>query len=165
MKTDLNIVNTDDLETNEVVNGEKYHHKRKNVTSDFTDNKIVASLYEIPPGKFNWPYHYHCSNEEAFYILEGKGELRLNDKFIHVKAGDFIRFQVGEEGAHQLKNIGTSSLKYLDIGTANEPDVTIYPDSNKVGLFAGSAPGQSNKNRYLAKFLDLNANIDYWDKE
>ncbi len=161
----LNIVNVSDLENIEMKNGEKFHHKRKDLTSVFTDNKIVAGIYEIPPGKINWPYHYHCSNEEVFYILKGEGELRLNGEFSKVKAGDFIRFKVGSEGAHQLKNTGSESLVYIDIGTANEPDMTFYPDSNKVGLFAGSAPGQSKENNYLFKFLDLNADIGYWENE
>ena len=34
------------------------------------------SLYEIPPKKAGYPYHYHMKNEETFYIIRGKGLLK-----------------------------------------------------------------------------------------
>lgn len=36
----------------------------------------AVSLYHIPPGKAAYPYHYHHKNEEVFYIVSGKGQLR-----------------------------------------------------------------------------------------
>ena len=160
------IINQDQLNWTEMVHGEKIHHKRKNFTSELTTNKIVASLYEIPPGKASWPFHYHMANEEVFFIIEGEGDLRSADKTIKVKAGDFIRFPVGEKGAHQLINTSENrTLKYLDFGTTNHPDLVFMPDSNKVGLFDGGAPCQNNKNRIIWKYFDLNTEIGYLDGE
>ena len=38
-------------------------------------NNSVVSVYEIPPLKSAYPYHYHHKNEETLYIISGKGVL------------------------------------------------------------------------------------------
>lgn len=159
-------INADQLEDAKMIHGKRIEHYRKNFTKDLTENKLVASLYEVPPGKVSWPFHYHLANEEVFYILEGEGELRTHEGVIRVSAGDFLRFPVGENGAHQLKNISSDKpLKYLDFGTTSHPDIVFMPDSNKVGLFGGGAPCQNTKNRTVWKYFDLDTEIDYLEGE
>ena len=160
-------VNTSELKWDEWTHGETIQHKRKNFTKDFTENKLVASLYEVLPGKVSWPYHYHIANEEAFYILEGEAELKtFSDKIIKVTAGDFIRFPIGEKGVHQLKNTSVNKiLKYLDFRTTNHPDIVFMPDSNKLGIFGGGAPCQNNENRHIWKYFNLDTEIDYLQDE
>lgn len=160
-------INASELNWDEWTHGEQIQHKRKNFTKNFTENKLVASLYEVPPGKVSWPFHYHIANEEAFYILEGEATLRtFNDKIIKVKAGDFIRFPIGERGVHQLKNTSKDKiLKYLDFGTTHHPDVVFMPDSNKLGIFGGGAPCQNNENRNIWKYFNLDTEIDYLQGE
>jgi uncharacterized cupin superfamily protein len=166
MEDETFVINGDQMDWSEMIHGEKIHHKRKNFTKDFTSNKLVASLYEIPPGKVSWPFHYHIANEELFYILEGEGELRTKEQVLKVKPGDFLRFPTGENGVHQLKNTSSDKpLKYLDIGTTHHPDLVFMPDSNKVGLFGGGAPCQNNKNRSIWKYFSLNSEIDYLEGE
>ncbi len=160
------VSDTRSMEWEELSNGGKIHHFRKDITRDLTSNKLVASIYRIPPGKVSWPFHYHAANEEAFYILEGEGELRTHNERLTVRAGDFIRFPAGKKGAHQLKNTSTESdLIYLDVGTAIHPDISVMPDSNKVAVMAGSAPSQSKSNRYFAKFFKLNNDCSFFDDE
>ena len=166
MENETSIINENQMDWSEMKHGDKIHHYRKNFTKDLTMNKLVASLYEIPPGKVSWPFHFHISNEEIFYILNGEGELRTNDRIVKVKSGDLLRFPVGERGVHQLKNISTDKpLKYLDFGTTNHPDLVFMPDSNKVGLFGGGAPCQNSKNRTIWKYFDLDTEIDYMKDE
>jgi len=159
-------INETELEWNNLSHGDKIEHKRKNFTKDLTTNKMVASLYEIPPGKCSWPFHYHMANEEIFYIIEGEGELRTKEGIIKVSAGDFLRFPIGENGVHQLKNTSADKpLKYIDFGTTNQPDLVFMPDSNKVGIFGGGAPCQNNKNMTVRKYFDLDTEIDYLKNE
>lgn len=166
MEDETLIINKSEMNWTEWQHGDKIQHKRKNFTQGLTTNKLVASLYEIPPNKVSWPYHYHIANEEVFYIIEGLGELRTLDKILKVKAGDFLRFPVGEKGVHQLKNCSVDKpLKYLDFGTTNHPDLVFMPDSNKVGLFGGGAPSQDNKNRNIWMYFDLDTEIDYLKDE
>ncbi len=155
-------INEQDIESQEMKTGDKIHHYRKDFTKGMSDNKMVASIYEVPPGKVSWPYHYHMANEEAFYIISGEGELRTPDGIVNVKMGDFLRFPVGPGSAHQIKNTSKHKvLKYIDLGTTNHPDLVFMPDSNKVGLFGGGAPCQSSPKRTVWKYFDLDTEIDY----
>ncbi len=96
----------------------------------------TVTHYEIPPGKSNYPYHYHMQNEESFYILSGKGLLKTPKGDITVSAGDYIFFPPNENGAHKLTNISeTENLSYLDFDTESAVEVSFYPDSKKVGIW------------------------------
>jgi hypothetical protein len=41
----------------------------------------------------------------------------------------------------------------------------VYPNSDKIGLFAGSAPGGPKEKRTLSKFLRGDAEVDYYEGE
>ncbi len=69
---------------------------------------------------------------------------------------------VGEVGAHQIIDSSDKPLRYLCFSTMIEPDARIYPDSNKIGLFAGSAPGGPKEKRTLSKFLRSDAEVGYY---
>src|SRR5262245_46144049 len=66
--------------------------------------RLGCTLYELPPGKRGFPFHYHLANEEAIYILEGEATLRLGNREIAVRVGDYIALPVGPDHAHQLIN-------------------------------------------------------------
>ncbi|KRT66411.1 MAG: cupin domain-containing protein [Candidatus Dadabacteria bacterium CSP1-2] len=110
------------------------------------------------------PYHYHSANEEAIYILEGKGTLRMDGEEIGISKGDYITCPAGS-GAHQIINSSDNILRYLCFSTMLEPDVIVYPDSNKIGIFVGSAPGGPKEKRTVHKYLRGDAEVDYWDVE
>jgi len=113
----------------------------------------VAAQYEIPPGKAAYPYHYHTQVEEAFYILSGAGTLRTPQGERTVRAGDFLFFPAGEQGAHKLTNTGEADLVYLDFDTAHEIDVAFYPDSGKIGVW-GMGVNQVYKTDEQAEYYE-----------
>lgn len=117
----------------EVTNSrEKY-----SVAAPAEGNQTVTAFYALPPGKSNYPFHYHTTNEEVFYIISGRGTLQTPDKKYEVKAGDVIICPAGKHGAHKITNSSeTENLVYLDIDTNNTPDIVYYPDSNKIGIRA-----------------------------
>ncbi len=45
------------------------------------------------------------------------------------------------------------------------PDVMVYPDSGKVGIFGGAAPGGPEEERTFSKFLRTDAEVGYYDGE
>ena len=51
------------------------------------------------------------------------------------------------------------------ISTMVHPDVVVYPDTGKIGVFVGSAPGGAPEESELKRFLDGSAEIDYWRDE
>ena len=79
--------------------------------------------------------------------------------------GNYVALPAGESGAHQIINTSNETLCYLCFSTMVEPDVMVYPDSDKIGLFAGSAPGGPKEKRSFSKFLRGDAEVGYYEGE
>lgn len=45
-----------------------YEYDKKSFISFGDAKQTLVSIYEIPPLKSPYPYHYHHKNEETFYI-------------------------------------------------------------------------------------------------
>ena len=99
-------------------------------------------------------------------MLEGSGTLRIGGEEIGVSQGDYVALPARAQAAHQqLVNDSGAVLRYLCFSTMVEPDVMIYPDSGKVGIFGGAAPGGSKEKRTFSKVLRGDAEVDYYDGE
>ena len=160
-----NVVGDGDLQWDEQSHGEKFGYRRKQLGSAAGGEKLGCSLYEVLPGRRAFPYHYHLANEEAIYVLEGSGTLRIGEEEIRVSEGDYVALPARAEAAHQLITSSESVLRYLCFSTMIEPDVMVYPDSGKVGIFGGAAPGGSKEMRTFSKFLRGDAEVGYYDGE
>lgn len=154
-----------DLPWSEGAHGKTYHHRRKALAQPAGGEQIGASLYELEPGMRSFPLHAHCANEEAIYVLAGSGTLRLPDREFPLEPGTYAALPRGPEHAHQVTNTGDETLRYLCLSTQIEPEVVIYPDSDKVGLFAGTAPGGDKSKRYVNRFVRYSHEVDYFDSE
>ena len=155
------VVHQDRVETKQQGHGETFQFLRRQLGAASGARKIGCSLIDLPPGKRSWPFHFHRANEEAIYVLEGEGFLRLPAGEVPVRAGHYIAFPAGEEHPHQMINRSVAPLRYLVLSTMIAPEITQYPDTGKVGLLAGAAPGvQSGMRRF--GYLD---EVDYWDGE
>jgi uncharacterized cupin superfamily protein len=143
---------------------EGYNFKRKELSNAVDAEMLGCSLYELPPGERSWPYHYHTANEEAMFVLDGTGTLRLGDDELQLSSGDFVTIPADEDGGHQVVNDSDEPLRYVMVSTMNEPDVTVYPEMGKFGVFAGSPPG-GREERSLHGYYPLDADVPYWDEE
>ena len=159
------VVNLGDLKLSSLSKGKKFGWREAQLSAATGARQIGCSVYELPPGKRSYPYHYHCANEEAILVLEGEGTMRLAGRGIRIRQGDYVALVVGERGAHQVINTSKKPLRYLCISTMVEPDVAIFPDSGKVGIFAGTAPGGPPSVRTMRTFLRARPAADYWDGE
>lgn len=113
-----------------------YAYKRRVLVKP-TQGKCAVAFYEIPPGKSAYPYHWHQTNEEVFYILRGEGLLKTPEGTQTVSPGDLIYFPACAEGAHKLTNTSNHQpLVYIDFDVVHSPEICFYPDSNKMGVFA-----------------------------
>ena len=131
------------------------YYRRKFIPFGDAKNSLV-SVYEIPPMKAAYPYHFHHNNEETYYIISGEGILKTPDGERRVCAGDLLFFPTGEDGAHKLTNSSkTENLIYIDFDVVHDVDITVYPDSDKIGVWGMGI----NK-------LYANAdNVDYYEGE
>ena len=96
---------------------------------------LGASIYVLEPGQAAFPHHWHSANEEALFILDGTGTLRIGGGEVAVRAGDWASFPRGLESAHQLVNTGAAPLRYLCFSTMLSPELCGYPDSGKIATF------------------------------
>src|ERR687890_328740 len=165
MREHSNVVNEQDLEWGEHSHEEKIGYRRKQLSSAAGGEKLGCSLYEVPPGRRAWPYHYHLANEEAVYVLEGSGTLRIGGEEISISEGDYVALPARAQAAHQIVNNSGAVLRYLCFSTMVEPDVMIYPDSGKVGIFGGAAPGGPKEKRTFNTFLRSDAEVGYYEGE
>ena len=155
-------VNDADLEWTDVENDD-VTFRRKQLGEATDGDDIGCSLYELPAGGRSWPYHYHTANEEAMYVLSGTGTLRLDGETYSLEAGDYAAFPADESGGHRVVNDSDEPLRYLVVSTMVDPDVTVYPESDRFGVFVGSPPGGREK-RSLEGFYDRESSVDYWER-
>lgn len=146
--------------------GENYAAKFQLISKTVGANKLGYRVTTLPPGKKAWPYHHHHVNEEMFFILEGEGILRYDDKMYPIKKGDFISAVAGDvHTGHQIINNSNRDLIYLCVSTMMEPEICEYPDSKKVMALVGAAPGGDKDLRILSSCWLKSAEVDYWDGE
>ena len=131
------------------------YFRRKFVPFGGAKNALV-SVYEIPPGKSAYPYHYHHKNEETYYILGGEGILKTPAGERKVTAGELLFFPTGPEGAHKITNSSeTEMLTYIDFDVVHDIDIAVYPDSEKIGIWGMG----------INKIYPEDADVDYYHGE
>jgi mannose-6-phosphate isomerase-like protein (cupin superfamily) len=55
--------------------------------------------------------HYHRRTEEIYYLLAGRGRMRLDDEWRDIAAGDAVAIPPG--AVHQITNTGNEELVFL----------------------------------------------------
>jgi Uncharacterized conserved protein, contains double-stranded beta-helix domain len=101
---------------------------------------------------------------EALFVLAGEGTVRCDGEEAAISEGDYLNFPADSSGGHRVINDSDGRLRYLMLSTMTEPDVTVYPDSEKFGVYVGSPPG-GREERDLEGYYEQDANVDYWENE
>jgi uncharacterized cupin superfamily protein len=141
---------------------EGFRSRRARLGRQAASEHLGASLYELAPGQAAWPYHAHLANEELLVVVGGRPSLRTPEGWRELAEGEVVAFVRGERGAHQVVNRGESPARILIVSEMNAPEVTLYPDSGKVGAF-GRPPGSPGEGLEVA--IRTEDAVDYWDGE
>ncbi len=96
-----------------------------------------ASLYELPPGEALCPYHYECGEEEWLLVVSGRPSVRHPEGIDELEPWDMLCFPRGPGGAHQVRNDSGETARVLMWSTVVVPTATVYPDSDKIGVWTG----------------------------
>ncbi|QJP13379.1 cupin domain-containing protein [Starkeya sp. ORNL1] len=118
-----------------------------------TDYRVGVLIEAPAPGRRLCPLHYHMLEEEHALILEGQVTLLLGDERYELRPGDYACFPAGREVGHSFMNSGSGPCSYLMIGQRIASDVCVYPDSNKIGVYA------------VDTVFDMSGARGYWDGE
>ncbi len=160
------IINMSEVPKIEHEHGEKYAAQFQFISKQIGAQKLGYRITTLLPGKTAWPFHHHHVNEEMFFILEGEGTVRHGDQKYAIKKGDFISAVPGGSNVgHQIINTSEHNLVYLCVSTMEDPDICEYPDSKKLAVFVGSAPGGDKAARALSGCWAKDDEIDYWRDE
>ena len=115
------------------------------------------SVYELPPGQAVCPYHYEVGEEEWVLVLSGNPTLRTPDGEERLEPWDVALFPRGPEGAHGIRNETEETARVLMFSTVVFPTATVYPDSDKVGIWTGDPEVDMTVRR--------SSKVDYYDGE
>jgi uncharacterized cupin superfamily protein len=115
------------------------------------------SVYEIPPGQSICPYHYEVGEEEWLLVLEGTPTLRDPEGSEQLDPWDVVLFPRGPEGAHGVRNETEESVRVLMFSTVIHPTATVYPDSDKIGIWTGNPADDV--------MVRKGSSVDYYDGE
>jgi uncharacterized cupin superfamily protein len=137
-----------------------FRARRARIGYQLGSERLGISQWELPPGQAAYPYHLHLAEEELLIVLEGTPALRTPAGWRELAEGEVVSFPRGEEGAHQVVNRTEATVVFLAISTNGEPDVVLYPDSNKVGASERRPQGGG-----LRTFFRLDDIVDYYDGE
>lgn len=119
--------------------------------------RLGMSLYELAPGE-GMAFHYHVQREELLIVLAGRLGLRTADGWEDLPEGEVVAFPRGEHGAHGYENRSGETVRALVISEMNAPNISVYPDENRVGIFDAALP---EDRRFGALFDVADALADY----
>jgi uncharacterized cupin superfamily protein len=131
-----------------------YEWRRKRVAGEH----VGASLYELPPGRRTFPYHYELGNDELLVVVSGRPTLRTPHGEEELAPGDCVLFPTGPDGAHQLRNDTREPVRVLLVSSFALPRGAVQPDSGKIMLRWGEAPEER-------KWFRLGDEAEYYEGE
>ena len=94
-------------------------------------------IYDLAPGQGQCPYHYEYE-EEWLLVVDGTIVVRAPDGEHTLERGDLVCFPSGPAGAHKLMNRSESPARTLMFSRRRVPAVSVYPDSDKIGVWPGN---------------------------
>jgi uncharacterized cupin superfamily protein len=115
------------------------------------------TVYELPPGQAICPYHYEYGEEEWLLVLEGRPTVRHPGGSDVLEPWDVVCFPRGPEGAHGVRNATEERVRVLMFSNVVVPTATVYPDSDKIGVWTG--------NRDDDVVVRRSSGVEYFDGE
>jgi uncharacterized cupin superfamily protein len=164
------VVRFDEVEPQNMTQGD-FSQQSRRLGQAAGGRALGCTSYELPPGKTAFPFHFHSAIEEAIYILEGEGTLRIGKEKVAIGQGDYIAMPPGPDSAHALSNRGQGPLRYLCMSGPATPmtlDIIAYPDSKKIALAAGIEPGKVawRDGAWIVKLIkEEQPEVGYFDDE
>jgi uncharacterized cupin superfamily protein len=136
---------------------ERYRIGHFSLRKALGSERTGASLWELGPGQSTCPYHYEVGEEEWLLVLEGNPTLRHPEGEDRLEPLDAVFFPRGPEGAHQVTNETEGKVRLLMFSDVVVPTATVYPDSDKVGIWTGDPESELMVRR--------ESKVEYYDGE
>jgi uncharacterized cupin superfamily protein len=102
--------------------------ERKRLGNAVGLDQFGVNLTRLKPGMQSSQRHWHESEDEFVYVLEGEVVLCENEGETLLRPGDAAGFKAGVANGHCLVNRSSHDAVYLEIGTRAKHDRAEYPD-------------------------------------
>lgn len=99
-----------------------------------------AFIEVLQPGSRSAIKHWHSSEDELVYVLEGEITLIEGEEVSQLRAGDAATFKAGVSVGHFLENRSDAPTRCLVVGMRAPVDRITYPDHDRVCLRDRSLP-------------------------
>ena len=109
---------------------------RIDVGRALASKQTAMYIYDLAPGQSSSPYHYEYE-EEWLLVVDGTVVVRAPDGEHTLEPGDLVCFPPGRRGAHKVMNRSESPARTLLFSSSRVPAVSVYPDSDKIGVWPG----------------------------
>jgi uncharacterized cupin superfamily protein len=109
---------------------------RIDVAQALGSKSTAMYIYDLAPGDSSCPYHYEYE-EEWLLVVDGAVVVRTPEGERTLERGDLVCFPAGSAGAHKITNRSDSPARTLAFSIGRVPAVSVYPDSDKIGVFPG----------------------------
>jgi uncharacterized cupin superfamily protein len=127
------------INTSELAQGENY--RRARIGQLAGAEQLGLTVYELAPGE-GMHFHYHLQREELLVVLRGTVAVRTGEGWHDVGEGEVVAFPRGEAGAHGYENRSSEPVRLLMFSEQNAPNVSVYPDTNEVGIYDVARPDE-----------------------
>lgn len=101
-----------------------------------------VNLLRLPPGAWSSQRHYEMGADEFVYVLQGEVTLVTDAGAELLRPGDCAGFKGGDPDGHCLRNLSSSDVLVLEIGTRIANDGAVYPD---IDMLAPGGGGYTRK--------------------
>jgi len=91
-------------------------------------DQFGVNLTRLRPGSQSSQRHWHESEDEFVYLIEGELILCENDSETVLQPGDAAAWKAGVANGHCLVNRTSRDAVYLEIGSRKKHDRVDYPD-------------------------------------
>lgn len=87
-----------------------------------------VNLCRLVPGAASSLRHWHMSEDEFVYVLEGEVTLCEDGGETVLKAGDAVGFKANVANGHCLVNRSNADVVVLEVGSRHDREIAQYPD-------------------------------------
>jgi len=95
-------------------------------------DQFGVNLTRLAPGAISALRHWHESEDEFVFVLEGEATLVEDSGETLLKAGEAAGFKAGVTNGHQIVNRSDRDVVYIEIGTRAGAERAHYPDDDLV---------------------------------
>jgi uncharacterized cupin superfamily protein len=134
-----------------------FRSRRRRLGAELGSAATGATVYDLGPGQAVCPYHYEHGEEEWVLAVAGRPSIRTPDGVEELEPFDVVFLPTGPAGAHQVRNDSGEPARVLIWSNVVFPTSTVYPDSDKVGVYT--------RDRDDDLILPRSAGVDYFDGE